>query len=200
MKHLLAWKSISLQNLSEEIWLPITGYEGFYEISNYSRVKGLKRVDCKGQRRPESIKKLSLDSDGYPLVVLSKNRVRETKKPHRLSAIEFIPNPENKPVVNHIDGVKTNCHISNLEWNTEEENRIHAINMGLRNDKGQNNAAAKLTNKQVIEIYNSNFKNKELSIIYGVVPLTICRIKIGYKWAHITGHVYKQKNYIRCTK
>lgn len=193
MENVPIWRNNSLKNLPGEIWKPITGFEGFYEVSNYSRIKGVKRIDCKGQRRSESIKLLNLDSDGYLLVVLSKDRKNFTLKPHRLCAIEFISNPENKCCVNHIDGVKTNCHISNLEWNTEYENREHAIKNGLRKDKGQDNAASKLTNDQVIEIYNSKLSNKQLAIIYNVVPLTINRIKIGYKWSHITGHKYKQK-------
>lgn len=192
MEQIPVWRNTSLENLPNEVWKPITGFEGFYEVSNYSRIKGLKRIDCMGQRRPERIKLLSLDSDGYPSVILSRERKDKTRKPHRLSAIEFIPNPENKCCVNHKDGVKTNCHINNLEWNTAEENKDHAIKYGLV-PSGERNKGAILKNEQVLEIYKSKLTYKKLSKIYGVGQLAINRIKIGKSWRSVTGHIYKQK-------
>ena len=68
---------------------------------------------------------------GYYLVTLCYKGKQKNKFIHRLLAEHFIDNPENKPVVNHIDGVKTNNNLSNLEWCTVKENSQHAVNLGL---------------------------------------------------------------------
>lgn len=113
----------------EEIWKPITGYEGLYEVSNKGRVKRLERaiVDSIGRKRHlrERILKNSLKSCGYIYV----NLYNGDKRVHRLVAEAFIPNPENKPEVNHKDEVKTNNCVENLEWVTAKEN----ANFGTKN-------------------------------------------------------------------
>lgn len=187
------YKNRSLENLPNEIWKPITGFEGYYEVSNYSRIKGLDRVDCMGQRRKEAIMSQQLDKDGYTYTSLARERKDSTKRPHRLSSIEFIPNPNNYPQVNHKDGNKINNHIDNLEWCTNQQNIDHAIAIGLRDGRGIKNYGCVLTESQVVEIYNSKLPNKELSKLFGVGALAIGRIKHGKTWGHLTGHTYKQR-------
>lgn len=68
---------------------------------------------------------------GYPLVTLVHEGIRKNQFIHRLLGLAFIPNPENKPVINHIDGDKTNFNLVNLEWATVKENTQHAIKLGL---------------------------------------------------------------------
>lgn len=177
----------------KEVWLPIKGYEGFYEISSIGRVKSLARIDCMGQKRKERFKKPSNDKDGYHSVSLSKDRVNRTFREHQLVAINFIENPLNKPCVNHINGIKTDNRVENLEWCTNKENIEHAIATGLRDGKGVLNYGCVLTEKEVLEIYGSEGTNKEVSKKYNVGELAVNRIRIGYTWAHLTGHVYKQK-------
>ena len=106
----------------EEIWLPIKGYEGFYEISNKGRVKSLPR---NGTIKKPKILALSNDCDGYKIITLNKKGVAKTEKVHRLVGIAFIPNPMDKPQINHIDGDKTNNLVANLEWCTPTENNRH---------------------------------------------------------------------------
>lgn len=77
------------------------------------------------------VKKFHVGANGYKAVSLVNNGYTKTVTLHRLLAIHFIPNPENKRVVNHIDGVKTNNNIDNLEWVTDSENSLHAYRTGL---------------------------------------------------------------------
>ena len=104
-----------------EIWKDIKGYEGRYKISNTGKV-----YSCKSQ------KILSQHNwDKYYFVQLWKNNKPERKKIHRLVAEAFIPNPENKPEVNHIDQNPQNNNVNNLEWVTRNEN----INAYLKSEK-----------------------------------------------------------------
>lgn len=112
----------------EEIWKSVSGYEGLYEISSLGRVKSLhfKKPHIVGTRR-----RGGPNNDDYWVVELTRNKSQNQYAIHRLIAIAFIYNPENKPQVNHKDGVKTNNAISNLEWNTVSENTKHAYDTGL---------------------------------------------------------------------
>lgn len=194
MQDLTAGRNNSLVVLPGEIWAPVIGYEGLYEISTYSRIKSLERVDCRGQHRKTLVRLQSYDEDGYFICSLSRDRVDKMVRPHRLSAAVWIPNPLNLPEVNHKNGIKTDCHISNLEWTTSKGNRIHAVETGLaKSMKGQNNKGCVLADEQVIEIFNSPLSNRELANKYNIGLLAINRIKIGKTWGWLTGKNYIQK-------
>lgn len=118
----------------EEVWKDIQGYEGIYQISNLGRAKSLERlIPCAyGMRKiPEKIMKPALNTDGYWRVKLIKGELKKNRKVHRLVAEAFIPNPEGKRCVNHIDGNKNNNCVDNLEWVTHKENMEHAAENGL---------------------------------------------------------------------
>lgn len=95
----------------KEIWKNVVGYEGKYEVSNLCRVRSVRKI----------LKTQINVQNGYSYIGIA----GKTFTIHRLMAIAFIPNPENKPTVNHKDGIKTNNHISNLEWATFSENSQH---------------------------------------------------------------------------
>lgn len=122
----------------EEIWKDIQGYEGLYQVSNMGRVKSLERfryaktIGEKDWVAPvnERILKPGI-CRGYCQVVLNKNGTKSRFQVHRLVATAFIPNPENKSQVNHINGNKVDNRLENLEWVTPSENQIHAIKTGL---------------------------------------------------------------------
>ena len=105
----------------QEIWKDIKGYEGIYQVSNLGKVKSL---NYKRGKHEKEIKQ-ALNSRGYLEVGLFNGKVK-THRVHRLVAQTFIPNPENKDEVNHIDGNKKNNTVNNLEWNTSKENIHHA--------------------------------------------------------------------------
>jgi len=115
-------------------WKPICGYENYYEISETGIVRSLERKVpiLKWTRTVKSkIIQPRINNRGYAEVRLSKNGIATTKFVHILSALAFVPNPENKPEVNHLDGNKLNNHYTNFEWTTHSENILHAYRTGL---------------------------------------------------------------------
>lgn len=106
-----------------EEWKAISGYEGLYEVSNYGRVRNQK----KGGR----ISKQQMTEDGYMRITIYKRNTKKSYLVHRLVAQEFLDNPDGKSEVNHINAIKTDNSVSNLEWVTHKENMEHANETGL---------------------------------------------------------------------
>ncbi len=174
-----------------EIWLDVIGYEGSYQVSNFGNIKSLSRkVKCNSSYRiiNEIILRPKPDKDGYLKVVLCVDNKRKTVSIHRIQAIAFIPNPKNKPCVNHIDGVKFNNILSNIEWATFSENSIHAHRNGLlRFQKGVSSHYSKLTEKEVLEIreMKSIRTQEEIAALYNVCRANISHIFSRKTWDHI---------------
>lgn len=150
------------KGLKMEKWKKIEGFEN-YQISNMGRVKILK-----GEK--ERISEGS-PSEGYRQVQLLEDGIKKMCRVHRLVALTFIPNSENKPIVNHINGIKHDNRAENLEWFNQSENIKHAYRTGLVPCcKGVNHSQSKLTEKDVLFIREkaNTLKTKELSLIFSV--------------------------------
>ena len=122
-----------------EVWIDIKGYEELYQISNMGRVRrkakmvnvGIKNVK-KAFKQEMILKPLKLTKGYLGAVLYDKNSKGKTYKIHRLVATAFIPNPNNLPQVNHIDGNKENNNVNNLEWCNQKKNMQHSYKIGLR--------------------------------------------------------------------
>lgn len=119
-----------------ETWKDIEGYEGIYQVSDSGIVRSMKRTyyDSNGflHNIKSRILKPATNKYGYLQVGLSLNCKINSYTIHTLVAKAFIPNPENKPTVNHVDGNKLNNNKTNLEWATKSEQAIHSLKTGLR--------------------------------------------------------------------
>jgi hypothetical protein len=138
-----------------EKWIEINGFDGLYSISNLGRVRAEEQTNFLNyliRERIKTIKSIFNTKTGYRFVCLHKDGVVSQFYVHRLVAQHFIPNPENKKHVNHINGIKSDNDVNNLEWCTQKENNQHAFRTGLNSNLGIKNRKTILTEEQVKEI------------------------------------------------
>jgi hypothetical protein len=170
-------------NLDGEIWLPIDGYGGHYEISNLGRLRSY------GHFNKLVILKLFLGDRGYyrKTLLIKGTLIRKNYSVHRLVAMAFIPNHNGKPNVNHIDGNKLNNRVENLEWVTQSENLQHAVKLGTLKTRGENNPLAKLKTEDVLHIRKVYSEGKytvnQLIKMYNVSEYAIRAIITKRTWA-----------------
>ena len=184
----------------KEEWRAVVGFEWAYIVSSSGRVAKLKTArKQKGRAGALCVKTYPggvlhpYDNCGYGMVTLSReDKSRAKFLVHRLVAIAFIPNPENKPHINHKDGVKKNNAVSNLEWCTIAENNRHGFLTGLIPPMipkiGEHCKSSKLTNEQVgviKRLISNGGKCSTIALEYGVGRTTISAIKSGRNWAHL---------------
>lgn len=167
-----------------EIWRDIDGFDGLYQVSNLGRVRRLHKTI------PPRILTTCFDNRGYPKVGLCHGGKCKTRKIHRLVALAFIPNPDGKPEVNHIDGNPHNSCASNLEWVTHLENSRHAVATGLIKS-GKYSPLAKLTNEQVRYIRDNpdGLLQRELAAKFDVTQQTISDVQHGKYYQDAGGRI-----------
>ena len=173
--------------MSTEIWKDIPNYEGLYKINNYGKIK----------RLPFNRYIKTHNEKGYIRVALCKNNKVKHLYLHRLIALTFIPNPENKPEVNHKDGNKLNNNINNLEWSTRKENMNHARDTGLwkvtkNMKKGLDQSKATYQYNRCYRLLNVYNSAKEASLRTKINHGNICaccegrrKTAGGYIWSYL---------------
>lgn len=190
-------------------WKDVKGYEGIYQVSEYGFVRSLDRtIWNKGVGSYQRLKgkniKPKINTTGYREVMLY-NHEGKTKmhRLNRLVAIAFIPNPEEKPFVNHVDGIKTNDSVENLEWATCKENNNHAIRIGLTKF-GDGNKSSKLTEKIVRsarkDFLSGDFTCYQLARKYKISDSTMIRAIKGESWFYVTDIVVTKEDWERINK
>lgn len=166
----------------EEVWKEIEDLDGFYEVSNFGRIRNKKTLHIK-----------AIVFDGYYCkfgydYVFQKIRKRGWYRVHKAVAKAFVPNIENKPTVNHKDGNTKNNYADNLEWATHKEQTEHSVNV-LHRNCGENNYNSQYTNEQVKEIRRlyekENYDIKMLKDIFGGNIKNIRRIVKYERWKSI---------------
>lgn len=168
----------------KERWRWIKGYEGLYMVSDQGRVLSIPKVT-----RPDGvIMSQQVGRNGYATVKLrTKDNASKRVSVHRLVAQAFIPNPKDKPEVNHKDGIKTNNSVSNLEWVTTSENKRHSVRvLGNKPPVCKSRPwLRKLTDEQAREIRTSNMPVTKLAREYGVTLRVIQAIKKGETYKEV---------------
>jgi hypothetical protein len=182
-------------------WVLLQGYEGSYEIHPAGRVRSITRFihyrDGSYRLHQGKSLKLYLGDDGYPRVRLRDEPNEKSVCPtiHRLLAKHFIPNPENKAEVNHIDGNKKNYSVTNLEWVTRLENMQHArqtcltTTAHLIRHKGEANHAAKVTAATVMDMrrlrHQTGLPFEVIGQSFGLSKAAAMSAIKGKTWAHL---------------
>lgn len=179
---------ITMTNL-HEIWKDIPLFNGRYQVSNTGLIRSATWVDAAGHIRRGKILKQNMDSSGYVQITLVYENKTKLFLLHRLIAKTFLPLIQGKDFVNHINGIKHDNRVDNLEWCTKRENSVHSFAIGLQCNKGDNHPANKLTTKDVIKIREirslTNIPYKKLGLLFGISKTQTRDICILKSWRHI---------------
>lgn len=192
-------ESITLEG---EEWRDVVGYEGLYMVSSFGRIVVLERPTNRGRgvyyRPPILIKtKMSGAHREYPTVCLWKDGNYVTRKIHKLVALAFIPNPNNMPMIDHIDGTPSNNKISNLRWTDAKGNRNNPItkernrNAQLSSLNTRKIPVVCLKNGILVKIYPSIISTEEDGFIYSDVQGVINGVHKthhGYQWMRLSDY------------
>lgn len=191
-------ESFLRENVMEEIWKQIEGFEGRYYVSNYGRVKVKGGTRFKNQKHtkniPDKILKYGRNNSGYLTVGLGRrvDGTRRTKTVHKLVALAFLPNPNNYPEINHLDENKDNNCVWNLEWCTHKYNTHYNNDSAIeRGSKKQRKYFGQYSlDGELIKIWHG-FKKLDRETDYCRSSVTDCclgKIKTyrGYVWKYLT--------------
>ena len=131
---MLPYQNLSLEDMPGEVWKDIPGWEGFYQASTMGRVKSTSHLSCSGKLLKNRIIRQNVYGRGYLNARLYRNGKSHSFPVARLVAFTFIPNPENKPTVDHINNIKFDNRVENLRWATYHENMSNPISVRRRKE------------------------------------------------------------------
>lgn len=185
----------------EEIWRDIKfidtdgkeyDYEGLYQVSNLGRVRSLDRIDCAERKRKGKVLKCKPNNnDGYMSIRLNKDGRATSFRVHRLVAHMFIPNPNNYPIINHLDENPSNCNVDNLEWCTQKYNAQYSA---YKQTGDKNPKARKVICLETKQIFNCTVDASEWC--HGNVSMC-CRGRSktagGYHWQFLDDYLREQR-------
>lgn len=187
-------------SFKNEVWTSINGYEDIYEVSDHGRIRSVDRYDAAGHRRKGRMMAQSYDSYGYKTLKLSKDGKVTTFKVHRLVALNFIDNddPEKKTTVNHINEVKDDNRVENLEWMCPKENSRYG-NAQIRSGQGRRKPV-KGTHLETGEIIRFDSATEAGKHGFGRANITSCctgnlEHHKGYRWEYITEFINWEMDY-----
>lgn len=182
-----------------EIWKDVEGYEGLYQVSNMGRIKGLPRIICDGKNIKERIFSIKNSKGDYLRFNLINGRLRKTIYVHRIVAEHFLDRMDGKDCINHINGIKSDNRVDNLEWCSYSENNKHSFDKLGRKPSflgkfGVNHSCSKSINQydlygNFISTYNSI---QEAQKITGVLNQHISKVCKG-KLKQTGGFIWKYK-------
>lgn len=161
-----------------ESWKPVRGYEGLYMVSDAGRVIGLKKL-----HHPAHIMSQEITENGYLRVGLFRNGRQSKRSVHRIVAEAFIPNPDGKPQVNHINGARTDNRACNLEWCTPSENIAHSYReLGRKPStpwSGKRSPRRVLSDEQADAIRADPRGSRAVAKAYGISKRSVLNIRAG---------------------
>lgn len=173
-----------------EIWKDIEGYEGYYQVSSHGKVRSMER-EVPDPRIKSGVKKVSsrvmkpgVHNRGYLKVSLRKGGAKQMLYIHRLVGSAFLERDEHRTTINHLDGDKTNNHVSNLEWLSHLDNVRHARETGLAPTRPR----AKITKLDVLwirEWLSQGFKQQAIAEAFGLDARSISAINVGRTWGDV---------------
>ncbi len=186
-------------DFQNEVWKDIPNFEGYYQASTMGRIRSLDREIEKRDGRGGIDRYVRLGkifnlkykkNRRYTSVRLSKDGKTNSYAVHRIIAITFINNSENKPQANHINGIKSDNRVENLSWMTNSENVNHAIETGLNNSvRGESHGSCKFKNEDITNMRNmyktGNYTYKQIGLLFNATVARVSEIIRRKTWKHI---------------